>query len=46
MRYCTGGELYTFISTLGPFDEVRARGMMRQLINALQHLQQLGVGHR
>jgi serine/threonine protein kinase len=46
MRYCTGGELFTFISVLGPFEEARARGMMRQLINALQHLQQLGVGHR
>ena len=46
MRYCPGGELYTFINTSGPFDEARARGMMKQLINGMLHLQQLGVGHR
>ena len=46
MRYCPGGELYNFISTFGPMDESRARGMMLQLINGLQHLQRLGVGHR
>ena len=46
MTYCPGGELYTFICTFGPFDESRARGMMKQLINGMLHLQKLGVGHR
>ena len=46
MRCCPGGELFGFISECGPFDESRARGMMRQLLNALQHLQNLGIGNR
>mmetsp|Transcript_11874 Transcript_11874/g.16268 ORF Transcript_11874/g.16268 Transcript_11874/m.16268 type:complete len:359 (+) Transcript_11874:53-1129(+) len=46
MRCCPGGELFGFIAECGTFDESRARGMMRQLLNAVQHLQNLGIGHR
>jgi len=42
----SGGELISFIHSIGTFNESRARGMMRQLLNALQHLQCLGIGHR
>mmetsp|Transcript_5599 Transcript_5599/g.8319 ORF Transcript_5599/g.8319 Transcript_5599/m.8319 type:complete len:354 (-) Transcript_5599:92-1153(-) len=42
----SGGELISFIHSFGVFNESRARGMMKQLLNALQHLQYLGIGHR
>ena len=46
MRFCHGGELLNYINERGPFSEIRARDMMRQLLNALQRMQELGVAHR
>lgn len=46
MNFCHGGELLTFINDRGPFSEIKAREMMRQLLNALKRMQELGVAHR
>lgn len=46
MRFIRGGEMYDYIDEHGPCAEDEARRIIRQLLNALQHLQSLGIGHR
>lgn len=46
MNFCHGGELLNFINERGPFSESKAREMMRQLLNALKRMQELGIAHR
>mmetsp|Transcript_21780 Transcript_21780/g.37618 ORF Transcript_21780/g.37618 Transcript_21780/m.37618 type:complete len:339 (-) Transcript_21780:706-1722(-) len=46
MRFCPGGELFDHIDSSGPLEGDQARSMFRQLLNGLQHLQQLGIAHR
>eukprot|EP00597_Dinobryon_sp_UTEXLB2267_P002891 CAMPEP_0170059056 /NCGR_PEP_ID=MMETSP0019_2-20121128/1462_1 /TAXON_ID=98059 /ORGANISM="Dinobryon sp., Strain UTEXLB2267" /LENGTH=204 /DNA_ID=CAMNT_0010264181 /DNA_START=306 /DNA_END=920 /DNA_ORIENTATION=- len=46
MKYCSGGDLHTYIIDFGPFNEDETRNMMLQLTNALQLLQFHGIGHR
>ena len=46
MEYCPGGELYLELERVGTFDEGRARSLMRQSLQALKHLHDMGVVHR
>jgi len=46
MEYCPGGELYTQLEQVGMFDEDRTRELIRQSLQALKHLHDLGVVHR
>lgn len=46
MEYCPGGELYLELERVGTFDESRARSLMRQSLQALKHLHDMGVVHR
>lgn len=46
MRYCPGGELFQYISERGPLSNAEAKTMFRQLLNAVSHLQRIGLCHR
>jgi len=46
MKYCKGGDLYTYINEFGTFNEPETRNMMLQLTRALQTLQLHGICHR
>lgn len=46
MRYCGGGDLLDYIHLNGVFKEADARGIVIQLVRALEQLHSLGIGHR
>ena len=46
MRLCSEGEFLDYVMNDGPLDEGTARQMVRNVLNGLERLQQLGIGHR
>jgi serine/threonine protein kinase len=46
MPFFRGGEVYEFIVEEGPMEESIAKIMLSQLLDGLERLQQLGIGHR
>ena len=46
MEYCSGGELFQLLERNGSFDEDYARTIIRQSLQALKHLHDMGVVHR
>jgi Serine/threonine protein kinase len=46
MEYCSGGELFTKITTQGSLNEIEARIYMRKMLMAVSHLHSLNIVHR
>eukprot|EP00310_Coccolithus_braarudii_P021903 CAMPEP_0183343852 /NCGR_PEP_ID=MMETSP0164_2-20130417/9670_1 /TAXON_ID=221442 /ORGANISM="Coccolithus pelagicus ssp braarudi, Strain PLY182g" /LENGTH=323 /DNA_ID=CAMNT_0025514755 /DNA_START=1 /DNA_END=969 /DNA_ORIENTATION=- len=46
MELVEGGELFDRVNKKGPFDEAAARGVMRQLLKALEYLHSQNIVHR
>ena len=46
LELATGGELFEYISTTGPFDERYCRFYFRQLIYGLEYIHSRGICHR
>ena len=46
LEYCNGGDLASFIKTVGRVKEDEARTVILQIIDGMMHLQKLRVLHR
>lgn len=46
MRFCNGGELYDYVDARGQLSEAQSRNLFRQVLDGLEHLQNIGVCHR
>lgn len=46
MEYVTGGDLFDRICSLHHYNEIEARQLMRNLIEALRYLHEKGIVHR
>ena len=46
MEYCSGGELFTKITSQGYLHENEARVYMKKMLHAVSHLHSLGIAHR
>lgn len=46
MEYASGGELYKFVEEKGKLDEVTARTIFLQIVNAMSFCHNRGIVHR
>jgi calcium-dependent protein kinase len=46
MEYCEGGELFEYLSFRGHLSEKESGQIMRQLLKAIKHLQDMNIAHR
>mmetsp|Transcript_5332 Transcript_5332/g.6212 ORF Transcript_5332/g.6212 Transcript_5332/m.6212 type:complete len:383 (-) Transcript_5332:117-1265(-) len=46
MPFCSSGDLFGFVQQAGRFPEPMARYWFKQILDAMSHLQKLGVCHR
>ncbi|CAI6334240.1 unnamed protein product [Periconia digitata] len=46
MEYCSGGDLYSFVLSVGQLEMVEANCFFKQLLQGVEYLHEMGVAHR